>query len=362
MLSVGFTFVPITSTLAQGKDVDYIEYHKSIIRAEERLFLENKPQIALDSFKKIFDKYKFVFVDDCLEAFQLALLYNEEEYAMQFMEKALENGFELSLLYNLHQGCPCNFYKNHEKRVNIYDDFLNKSRRRLEAYEKKSYPNYIKRINRDLVGQVINRYVQMQFYKDYRYEIGIPLDKQREHFMAINIDNIRFIDSLAKKGIFLGERNLGIYTRKQMKYLNLPFQAIETYCEKLIENGGYPETLFISTINENDYFETSPIYNILYNAPQAYDSLLKYRDDGIRNGYLHPREFAAIRHTGQQTPPHIQLYLVPGHKPQHDINRNKLNQNRAASFLPSYELDSAKHQFGHENHLHLFFGKFNGTR
>src|SRR5690606_16790858 len=139
-------------------------------RAEERLFLENKPQIALDSFKKIFDKYKFVFVDDCLEAFQLALLYNEEEYAMQFMEKALENGFELSLLYNLHQGCPCNFYKNHEKRVNIYDDFLNKSRRRLEAYEKKSYPNYIKRINRDLVGQVINRYVQMQFYKDYRYE------------------------------------------------------------------------------------------------------------------------------------------------------------------------------------------------
>jgi hypothetical protein len=101
---------------------------------------------------------------------------------------------------------------------------------------------------------------------------------------------------------------------------------------------------------------------MLFHNKNSYQTLLKYSDEAIRSGYWHPREFYSLRFNAMRlhTPDSIEIQLETYWRKIPDTR--KINEQRKRQLLPSYEIDYAKHLFAHKNHLHLFFGFFNGTR
>lgn len=77
----------ITTSQKNENFSDYRLYHKGIILAKEQIFIKKDIIEGLITFNNIFKQYDYVFVDDCIEAFQLAILYREENLALNFIKK-----------------------------------------------------------------------------------------------------------------------------------------------------------------------------------------------------------------------------------------------------------------------------------
>lgn len=179
-----------------AQKTDYNEYHKNIADAEYRIFVLNDSIKGLKEFKNTFDDYDFVFVDDCIEAFQLALYFKQEAYAMSFIKKALENGFELKLLEQLNMGYTGDF-----RKVAIYKPFIEKNQKTLEAYAARHYPTHLKRIDKTLFEAILRRHVREQLFKNYHKGltglVGVTreqdMKEQNEIYKTISDNNLRFI-------------------------------------------------------------------------------------------------------------------------------------------------------------------------
>lgn len=280
---------------------DYTEYHKGIINAEYAIFIQNDSIAGLKIYKQVFDNYEFAFVDDCLVAFQLALVFKQENYAMQFIKKALDNGFELKLLDELSVACVCNFYSD-RSCVRIHEVFVSKNRQYLENYEKAAYPKYIRRIDKDLLVALIKRHVKEQLYKNYHAGLGFSMQDQEKEYLQVTEDNLGYMDSLAAKKIFLGERNLGIYTNKQAAYLKMPFGTIENCLALTLINYRLPANTEVPIQTEKAYYEIGPVYNMQYHNHKSYEHISKYKDEAIRKGYLYPREYASLKFNDRKGP------------------------------------------------------------
>jgi hypothetical protein len=85
----------------------------------------------------------------------------------------------------------------------------------------------------------------------------------------------------------------------------------------------------------------------------------KCKDEAIRKGYLHPREYASLRFNDRNKT-YPELFLQPSKKVPADTAM--VNARRKALLLPDYETDSIKHAFHHERNLQLSFGMFRSTR
>jgi hypothetical protein len=349
--------------LAQAPAKDYTHYHRLVIDAEEAIFLKNNPASGLKLFKQAFDEYPFSYVDDCIEAFQLALHFKQEVYAMQFIKKALDNGFELHLLNALDLGCVCNHLEDMKKRVCVHEEFIAKNKAQLEAYAVAQYPKFLKRIDKNLYERILKRHVKEQMFKNYIPALGAKnMREQDKEYEKVCDDNLRFIDSLAANKIYLGERNLGIYTHRLTRSLNLPFNTIDDYLKALLAIYHVPLNTYVPIHIEQDYFDKDMLYNILFHNRKSYATLSLYKDEAIKKGYLHPREYASLRYNynRQNIPDSINLFLPPAQKPTIDIKT--LNERRKRLLLPSYESDSAKHAFAHSHQLKFSFGFFGYSR
>lgn len=357
-------FFPVFS-FAYGNAGDYNVYHRNIIEAERQIFLAHQPSAGLQFFKQTFSDYDFVFVDDCIEAFQLALFFKREDMAMVFIKKALENGFELKFLDELSLGCPCDFYKDAQGKVTIHRDFIHKNTVYLNKYADDCYKKYIDRINVDLVAALLKRHVKEQLFKNYIP--GLMLTGKRDEMRAQNIaylkvsdDNLHYIDSLSVAGVYTGEKNLGIYTNKQATYLPQAFTSIENYLKILLSAYGLNTTQRIPINTEVDYYDKGPVYIMLFHNPKSFAALNKTHKQAIASGYLHPREYASLMYNVKGSSKYPDIYLMPSTKKVDDLE--VVNMMRDSLLLPSYELDEQKHLFAHEHRLRLFFGMFSGTR
>lgn len=344
------------STLFAQK-TDYNQYHKNIADAEYRIFVLNDSIKGLKEFKNTFDDYDFVFVDDCIEAFQLALYFKQEAYAMSFIKKALENGFELKLLEQLNMGYTGDF-----RKVAIYKPFIEKNQKTLEAYAARHYPTYLKRIDKTLFEAILRRHVREQLFKNYHKGltglVGVTreqdMKEQNEIYKTISDNNLRFIDSLANEGVFWGEKNLGLYTDKLIDSLHLSFRSIEDLLHQVLRYYHLPENTYVPVDREREYFEIDPVYNILFHNSGSYSALSKYKDKAIKEGYLHPRAYESLKFNHHGFPESEQLYLWPSNKEIKDTSY--MNTKRRQSFLSTYETDLKKHQFAHLHNLKLYFG------
>ena len=342
-----------------AQNIDYTNYHKGIISAENEIFIRKDSIQGLKIFKKTFSDFSFVYVDDCIEAFELALYFKQDAYAMAFIKKAIENGFELKLLSLLSTGCPCNFYRNAHK-VTVYEDFINKNRDYLEKYANDCYPKYVSRIDKHLLTLLIKRHVKEQLFKNYQQGLSKDMKTQWTEYGDVCNSNMAFIDSLGSSGIFLGEQNMGIYTDKLMSELKLPIKSIKDYAEHLIKAYGLGPASYVPVNSEEDYFGINPEYNIYFHNVKSFDILTKYKDKAIQQGYLHPREYASLLDNGRMKTDTIDMYLQPSLRKI--ANTKAINKKRQAFILPTYECDFAKHQFAHQHNLQLFFGFRNATR
>ena len=339
---------------------DYAQYHTAIIRAERAIFVENDSIKGLQIFDKTFAGYDFVFVDDCIEAFQLALVFKREDFAMRFIKKALDNGFELKLLDLLDQGCPCDFY-NGRSKVTVSTQFMAKNRAHLEKYAAEHYDNYIQRIDKSAVAHFLKRHVREQLFKNGHKELQTTDGGQQAEYRRICDDNLRFIDSLALAGIFTGERNLGIYTNKQMEHLHLPFKTAENCLAGLLQFYRMPKGTDVPMNDEYEYFDKGYLYNMLFHNIHSYEHLAKYKDEAIKKGYMHPREYASLKFNGKYRSDTL-TYLHMSKKVPRETAIADVDARRKAMLLPDYETDRRKHEFAHKHGLQLFFGMFNGTR
>jgi hypothetical protein len=170
------------------------------------------------------------------------------------------------------------------------------------------------------------------------------------------------MDSLAAHGIYLGERNLGIYTSKLAHELKLPFGTEEDYAASTLKAYGCPKDAKIPFDTESDYFEIGPLYNMQFHNARSYDVLLKYRDDAVKKGYVHPREFASLRYNSGPWRANRDMHLEPEDTTKKITDTKAMDEKRKSMLLPSYESDYAKHVFEHRNSLQLLFGFFYGTR
>ena len=379
-------FLPLTLLWLLGPssllyaEKDYAQYHTAIIRAERAIFVEKDSIKGLQIFDKTFAGYDFVFVDDCIEAFQLALVFKREDFAMRFIKKALDNGFELKLLDLLDQGCPCDFY-NGRSKVTVSTQFMAKNRAHLEKYAAEHYDNYIQRIDKSAVAHLLKRHVREQLFKDTHKELQTTDGGQKAEYRRICDDNLRFIDSLAQAGVYVGEKNLGIYTGKQMEHLSvpfkpaemgiytsnqmehlhLPFKTAENCLAVLLQFYRMPKGTDVPMIDEYEYFDKGYLYNMLFHNIHSYEHLTKYKDEAIKKGYLHPREYASLKFNGRDRTD-VELYLQPVKNSPAAGAVAAVDARRKALLLPDYETDRRKHEFAHKHGLQLFFGMFNATR
>jgi hypothetical protein len=345
--------------------IDYVEYHKGVIKAEQLIFINNDSISGLEQFKKTFESFDFAFVDDCMEAFQVALYFKRDDYAMIFIKKALKNGFELKLFRYLDLGCPCTFYSD-RSNVTIHKKFIEQHKHELEIYADKNYSEYIKRIDKNLLTLIIKRHVREQLFKNGHSGLAHTFGEQEVEYQRICDDNLRFMDSLAVHGIYLGERNLGIYTDRLADSLDMPFHTIKNCIAIMLKYYELPANTIVPVDDEKEYFDMGFVFNMEYHNDKSYDHIAKYKENAIKRGYLHPREYACLQfdniHASFTT--NDQLRLMPNFS--HlvtDLQTIKIiDKRREELLLPSYEIDVSKHIFEHAHNLTLFFGFFNSTR
>ncbi len=352
---------------AQENLLDYCDYHKKINLAEEQIFLNNDSIGGLLTFDSVFQVYDFVFVDDCIEAFQLAILYKRDDLAMHFIKKAMDNGFSLNNFNGLDYGCMHNYFADKEKKVTIFNDFIKENRKKLELYEQKAYAKYLDRIDKPLLQIIINRHIKEQTNKNFIPAMGISIIEHNKIYREVLDDNLAFIVSKFKKGEYIGEKNVGILDKKLLKKLGIVYLNENNRLDtSILKKFNLPKGTYVPVkgTEENDYFDATPLYIMLYHNDNSFNALEKYKDDAIREGYLHPREYASLKLSG-------------GRRRENRVNNEKMrlsnffsaientveiNKLREAYLLPKYEVDLKKHEVAHKYNLRLFFGFFNGTR
>lgn len=370
---------PITKS---PKKTDYRIYHQKIIQAEEQIFLEEKPKVGLKLFEETFQKFDFVFVDDCVEAFQLALVFGEEEQAMFFLKRAMDNGLQLRLLEHLNCSCTHSTMEQirqyqiakKEKQpikgllapvpVAIYQNFVQKHATELADYEQQAFRKYTSRIDRTLLQELLNRHIKEQAYKQCGIEMGFTLEEKKVEYNKVCESNLNFIQQLFKEGNYLGEKNLGLMNYQLLQDLNIDYlQENQRLSPAKLQEFGLLPNADIPIQTEQNFFEMNVLYNILFHNKKSYEALKKYKEKAIQSGYLHPREYASLEFHRLKEPKDKNMYLekiwtVIENKTQ----LQTINQMRRERLLSSYEVDFKKHQFGHKHCLQLSFGFFKGTR
>ncbi len=359
-LSVLFV-ISIGQVQSQTADYDYLDYHRDIIRAEESIFMRGESKEGLAIFKETFDKVDFAFVDDCLEAFQLALHFNEDTLAMDFMKKAIRNGFDIAFLDLLNLGCPCTYYQTMCMPVKIYKPFIEKNHSYLLAYQEVYFPKYLERIHKDLLLELMYRNVNEQLFKKYVPGVGLTATEHKARYREISAANLAFIDSLAKQNLFLGEQNMGLYSDQLMERLGLP--TIDSIKNEYKRQYQLPMDQYIPTVRTEEVFiGGQPDFIIYYHNDESYSVLSKYMEAAMRAGYWHPRSMARLKN--EYRPRFSNRTDYPRFEPTKKalVNIELVNRIRDNHHMCSSELDKSKHEFAHQHNLHLFFGFFSGTK
>lgn len=345
-----------------ASEVNYVNYHRAVIEAEDLIFIQNKPKAGLNKFKETFNEFKFCFLDDCIEAFQIAIVYKYDDLSMYFVKRAIDNGLALKYLDQLYLGCGCNSYVEMRKRVTIHKEFIEKNKAELEKYAKSNELQYLRNIDTSNLIKIINRHVEEQLFKNCPIELCSSSKERDAGYFRVCNSNLDFIFNCAKNGIYLGERNLGNYSTEMLINLHLGNHTTELTLNRISHNFMLSKVPDSPVITNADYFGTNLIYNILFHSEDSYETLRPYIQEAIRKGFWHPREIISLKFNRIRfkIPENQNMYFEQYYKVIPDTRT--INEMRFENVLPAYEIDFAKHKFAHENNLKLFFGFMNGTK
>jgi len=218
-------------------DLDYFDYHQQMNEAFE-LLSEEDFSAARQKMERTFNQFDFVFAKDYLIAAQLFAKDKDYVNAIKYLEKALQGGCLLDCTQDIG-------VFNELKSLSVWNTLLTK-----EIELRKSY---LKSIDINLLEEFSKRYQQEQE------------QKKTEYYQLTVYDNFKRIVEITEEKGFPGERLIG-----------LDYEQLAPKCE------------------DCDLGNSKVIVTFLhYDHPIAElgDSLFI---NAIRQGNLHPREFAAI--------------------------------------------------------------------
>ncbi len=250
---------------------------------------------------------------------------------------------------------------DYRAKVTIFHPFIDKNRIYLEGFAAASYGKYFSTLNKVVISELIRRHVKEQLFKNYHAGLGYTMGQQDAEYRKISNDNLRYIDSLGQNGIFPGEQNVGILTNQLYDSLKLQYHTLQKYVAREVASWRLPANTEVPFNEESDYFEMGFVYILLFHNANSFATISRYKDDAIRKGQMHPREYASLRYPVANNKTEGMKMCLSPHKVRIDDTR-AINELRKQYLLPSYEVDFAKHEFAHEHHLQLNYGMFNGTR
>lgn len=250
-------FLLITlNTLAQ--EVNYIQYHKDINKAEEFFFLKNDVDSTLYYYDKVFNSYEFIFVKDLMNAAQIAIFSNKPY--QKYIEQGFENGLKLS----------------HLKKYPLFSKIslqLATDKKILKSYHE-GRKKYISRIDFDYLDKIYKMAISDQQLKS---------NKNYDDYVLKTTDKL--IDFTKSKG-FPGEKLIGVSDSTIFKEINKPHLD-------LYEQRKKDPNLFYMLSDEHILAQHWPIIMLVHNDC-AYKLYHKTLLDEIKKGNIHPRDVGLI--------------------------------------------------------------------
>lgn len=293
-----------------GRKPDYTIYHDSINQAEH-LFLENKNEESIALYKRIFEKYQFVFAKDCLIAGQIALLFKDSSNAAFFTARAFQQGVEIDYLLQL---TVYKAFMEQEIWHNVVDSYVE---------------------NRRIYFKYMDFERKKKWAARYNLEQELKHVKTMPAYKTKMLENVNTVIQECKTIGFPGEKALGI----DESTLTPTRSDIGISCD----------VAYISLLHHGC----------------SYDLLKKYFDTEIRKGNIHPRYCAyladflkIIRQNadmGCDTTTYPSAYIDFLNK-MSDAEILKVNELRAKLHICSVEQDRAKAQYEVKNGVKLSFG------
>jgi hypothetical protein len=318
--------------------VNYIDYHKKIIGAEE-LFLQGKVDSSLMCYRKIFTGYDKCFAKDCFNALQLACMTYDTMDANYFFKKCFENGVSWTAI-------------NYAGQINrTFNRFQGYKERTKELYDV-CRATYYKTVDIKARSEVM-----AMRYKDGIVKSSIPFGVQtRDEWAALYsgvLDaNIQELVRISQMSGLPGEHRVGFSDH------DLDFDC------------------------EQSDVELIPIASLLFfHHGCGYWLLKKELMDAVIKGELHPREYALIYewsfedltlHPSEPGKNDVcRFYKVKCNTEKQDrhynlyLNHNKdwsdivfVNKCRADLGISTVAHDELKKQYAKKYGLRLFYGLF----
>jgi hypothetical protein len=346
-------------TIEAKINTNYREYHSRINKAEELIFLKKDVDSALFIYSEVFKDYDFVFVQDCVIAAQIALVFKKDLLVLEFLNKGFENGLKISNLPKYRD-----IENGETKYLNIFENFLslNENEKLLKKYYEIERQKYLQRINAKLLDKIIKRYAIDQSHKNIRKNTKETKVEQDSLMNIVMKKNVSLIDSLARIGLFPSEKILGINDNNLFNELNLPYKPLIDYYKIFLA-----DTQKKFNISENhfildeDCLTFNMTYVMLYHYEPSYDILSKHFDNLIMNGLIHPREVASLEKSFNDD-----VYKYTKLEKYKDVsqrincfdttlnNRKIVNKKRLESYLVPVEVDMAKKKFEAQYKLRFY--------
>ncbi|MBS1589279.1 MAG: hypothetical protein JST52_06655 [Bacteroidetes bacterium] len=333
--------------------VNYIDYHRDIIKAEN-LFLAGKFQQSLFSYNNCFAKYPKAFVKDIFIATQIACLQNDSAMLSFFLNEGFKKGLPWRMVEN-------------DSNISTYLKQLPKEfiiRLKNSFFNGRTF--YLSNINLSLRYKILIMSQIDQLYHEFPRDISIPINRDSLYatILDANMDSIMNVIYLYG---YPGEHLIGINNSEDDKADCFP-----NYEQQLVE--------------------PTPIF--FYHNECAFQQLSKQLYQSILSGDLHPREYALMyewsfnefRYKKDTTGTEIEMdgeiiRIMPTNIPikpcktiqeterygidksiqsfnNAPVNDNKINADRAKIGIASISHDRLKKDFEKKYHVKLFFGMF----
>ena len=320
--------------LSASAQLDYRNYHREIIRAEE-LLLQSELKPCLSLYRKTIEAYPKTFARDAFLAFQVACMLKDTAEITYFFDKSVSNGVTWDAIeYS-------DYYKKVVSASGPY-------RQRLEAL----YDDCRKRYEESLNGK-LRDYILGLLKDDDDHRTTNQDSALNVRWFAVMEMNGQKIDSIIHRNGFPGEHVTGIFNSE---------------VELVVGSTDFPTGVQIMPVPSR----------IFYHNPCAFQEVRNELLQAIKDGELTPREYALMyewsfdvllrktrwwdryytfrcSHPGEMDK-RYNFYLNPFN---YSADTAFVNQCRDEIGMCTLEHEKKLRQFGKENRLFVRFG-FNG--
>jgi len=335
--------------------INYINYHKEIISAEE-LFMSANHNAAVEAYKRIFRRYPKSFVKDWYIAAQIACQIQDTTNLKLFLNTCFNKGMEWSIV------------ASDSNLVTLLDQYP-EYKECLEKMYEDSRTVFLSVINIPLRYELTAMFLKDQLYHDLQ-----PEKLWDSLFRAVTRENIERIATITKQYGYPGEHLIGISNN-----------TLDNAC---------------TSLTDKDLEENTALF--FYHQACGFQLLKKELYEGVIKGDLHPREYATLYEwshgdiksvndtaativyvvdsMGTMTPVHVKqidnskdLEICQQSAPQFEYRICKVmsiakyfdtqtsaqvNKNRSLIGIASLEHDERKKAYALKHKMTLFFGVY----